>query len=346
MAVRISKAIFDIALVVLMIAAPTIARAVTYHVDAGGGGDYETIQAGISAASDGDTVLVAPGTYAGAGNRDLELGDADMVIFASGGPAVTTIDCQQAGRGFLLTGFITASTHIRGFTITNARLTDTHGAGIYCVSGSPVIADCIFDGNQNDFNGGGIACVQSSASIENCLFTGNSGYIGGALYLVEFHGSVTDCAFFANASQECGGGIYLGSCSGTVSFCSFARNEAPGCATIACYDAVTQINNCLVTHGVGCSGISCGGSGDPIVFHCLFFGNEGGDTPCGSHSDNLFVRPRFCDLAAGDLTLNEESVGLPAFNPWGERIGAYGQGCMSAPAVENATWGEVKVLYR
>jgi len=346
MALRILPGILGLTLVWLFVVAPTITQAVTYHVDAGGGGDFETIQAGIIAGSDGDTVLVAPGTYTGSGNRDIELGDADMVIIATGGPTVTTIDCGQAGRGFLLTGFITTATLIQGFTITNARLTDTHGAGLYCVSGSPIIKQCIFDGNRNDFNGGAIACVHSSASIENCLFTGNSGYIGGALYLVEFHGNVTDCAFFANSSQECGGGIYLESCSGTVAYCSFAKNEAPECATIACYDAVTQINNCLITHGIDCSGISCGGGGDPTVYHCLLYGNEGGDTPCGVHSDNLFVRPRFCDLAGGDLTVNEESPALADWNPWGERIGAYGQGCMSSPAVESATWGKVKAWYR
>ena len=49
-------------LLTLLVGVPGLAAA-TITVDAGGGGDYTTISAAIAAASDGDEIVVSPGTY-------------------------------------------------------------------------------------------------------------------------------------------------------------------------------------------------------------------------------------------------------------------------------------------
>ena len=62
--------------------------------------DQPTIQAGLNAASHGDTVLVADGTYTGLNNKDLDFNGKAITVRSEDGPANCVIDCQDQGRGF------------------------------------------------------------------------------------------------------------------------------------------------------------------------------------------------------------------------------------------------------
>lgn len=62
-----------------LLAASTLAPAATRLVPS----QYPTIQAAIDACVDGDAVIVAPGTYTGPGNRDIDFAGKAVTVRTS-----------------------------------------------------------------------------------------------------------------------------------------------------------------------------------------------------------------------------------------------------------------------
>ncbi|MEW6104474.1 MAG: hypothetical protein AB1630_11795, partial [bacterium] len=112
---------------------------------------YGTIAAAIDAATTGDTVWVADGTYTGTGNKNLTWSGKDITVRSENGPEKCIIDCEYSGRGFIFNnpGQNTTSI-IKGFTIKNGR--GGNGAGIYCSNSSLTITNCIITENATPHN--------------------------------------------------------------------------------------------------------------------------------------------------------------------------------------------------
>ncbi len=192
-----------------------------------------TIQDGINAANNGDTVLVAPGTY----TENINFLGKAITVISTGGPKVTVID----GGGFApVAAFVTnesTSSVLDGFTlqngvgtftfqyqgggvsIDNASPTISHnfiekntagdGGGIGVYFGSPLILWNQVVSNSASF-GGGIAIVgASSAQILHNTFSSNTAGAGGAFELFDA-GSVfiEDNMILGNSGGQ-GGGLYI-----------------------------------------------------------------------------------------------------------------------------------------
>ena len=101
---------------------------------------FDAIQEGINAATDGDTVVLADGTYAGVDNRGLDYGGRLIVVrSASLDPDACVVDCENAATGFYFVSGETADAVLEGITITHGLGPLYDGGGIHIVDSSPTI---------------------------------------------------------------------------------------------------------------------------------------------------------------------------------------------------------------
>lgn len=336
-------------------------------VDWSGGGDHETIQEGLDAAAEGDTVRVAPGTYSGTGNVALSFGSKNLVLEAENGLPSVTIDCGGADRAvYMHNTSQDTSTVIRGFVIQNAY-TDNYNGGAMRLDGvSIIVEDCIIKDCSASHNGGGIYISYTGMGhgtrVRNCVFQGNSAtYRAGALMVDHASAAIGKCLFLDNWTTTGGEDFYGGGAMHLnwvdtpnmrcdVSRCTFVGNSSGGRgAAIMGWNSVvwTFLTQCVVAfHEDDALAVDSYPLIDGLTFFVMY-GNMGGDIDAG-YSTILVGDPLFCDYYSDDFTLCEDSPALPANNIWSLLMGYAGEGCgapCSSP-VERTSWGRIKAMYR
>ncbi|MBN2172328.1 MAG: hypothetical protein JW819_13495, partial [Candidatus Krumholzibacteriota bacterium] len=164
--------------IALLVARP--AGAITWHVP----DDYAAIQSAIDAAGNGDTVLVAPGTYDGYHNHDLDLEGKNLRVIGAGGSSVTTIECGGNYRGLIVIDNPYPTVLIQGFTFSNCHCAESGtaaGGAIRVVNASPTLRDLRFVACTTTSWGGGVhlyhaqGCTLENIDIRGCSADVNGG---------------------------------------------------------------------------------------------------------------------------------------------------------------------------
>jgi hypothetical protein len=307
-------------------------------VSASGTGDsweraFKTIQEGIDAASDGERVLVAEGTYV-----ENILFNGKNITLTGTDPldpnvvAKTVIDGNKAGRVVTFPGTEGEACALSGFTIRNGRA--DVGGGIcsalieWEIPTYATIENNIISENFAEFSGGGLALCDGT--IQKNKITGNSGYFcGGGLscchgtiqsniithnsvswhgeFLVGTGGGVNYCDgailnnVIAGNSAQYGGG--LASCAGMIlNDVIYANSGDDGSALWGCDGGIL---NCIVSGNQG--GKQLSGCSVP-AYSCTERWTDGGEGTIAHH-------PYFQDPSNGDFHLKSYSPCIDAGDP-------------------------------
>ena len=270
------------------------------------------LQDAVVAASDGDTVVVASGTYSTGGhtvygsmkNRvairgsirvESLSGPASTSIIGEGPNGASAVRSAYVGEGATLSGF----TLTDGHTLTEGSLyREQSGGGAWCEAGA-IISNCVVTACGANEKGGGVFAyyggIIRDCEIHHCNATGGGGgvyaYQGGVLrdsvvrdnesdwpgagVCVRDSGAVSNCTISGNSG---GSGVYCNG-GGTIAFCAISGNSVSsalgGAGGVQCFGGGV-IEHCIVasnTTTTGGGGIELSGFGASAARACIIRDN-------------------------------------------------------------------------
>ncbi len=178
-------------------------------------GDQPTIQAGINASVDGDTVLVQPGAYVENINfNGHNITVASRYILEPDTTLISTtiIDGNHDGSVVTFENGEDPSAVLTGFTLSNGVGQGIWGfgggGGITCSDSDPTVSFCVVTDNiANNGNGGGIYCNGSNPTFLNLSILQNNATNGGGIYFHTSSPQLINCIIRDNNAYTSGGGI-------------------------------------------------------------------------------------------------------------------------------------------
>jgi hypothetical protein len=303
---------FRTALILLSLTSTALAD--TWTVDDDGKADFDNIQAAVDAASNGDEIIVAPGTYTSTASEVVNMLGKEIWLHSSKGAEVTIIDGEETRRGIYCANGETSNTIIEGLAIKNgyyAGYSNSGGGGVHCANANPKLFNLIIENNNSGWTdyddmagvcylqggcGGGLYAEGGSGILEiiNCVFIGNKAdgrsQGAGAYTIGKSAGQIhfTDCEFINNYFDSIGCNYNSGYTSRGCGAFSNGNVDYSGC---------TFTNNATPT-GIWGNTFNGGGLyGGGIVSNCTFIDNTS-DNGGGLYGGGIISNCTFIDNVA------------------------------------------------
>jgi len=267
-----------IILLILSFIIPSLLQANIIHVP----GDSTTIQGGINGAADGDTVMVAPGSYY---EHDIDFLGKTITVMGtdpedSAVVAATVVDADSLGRVFYFHSNEDYMSILSGLTLRGG-FADV-GGGIYCYRSSPLISQNMIIDNSAIVRGGGIACDSSIVIIrENIIIRNQSDYGGGiSCWLCSGNQFTLRNTISENRADFSGGGIqtmnsYSFIANNIITGNSALTNNGGGiyCESNSWLTVLNNViaGNSAIEHG---GGLTCIGNSYLNTWNLILWGNH------------------------------------------------------------------------
>ena len=212
-------------------------------------GDFPTIQQAIQAATDGDVIDVASGTYV----ENLTFLGKDISVQGQGF-AQTIVDGGGNGSCVTFDGGETSAAVLTGFTLLHGSGTLLHGrlcgGGAFIAKHSaPTLFHNCFLTNTAFFGGGVFADATSNPRlIDNCIAKNHAHHLGAGGGLFALGGGVIDGNLFSEngAIGGAGGGAFLGRSRARVTRNQFDLNFADVGGGLCLQHGAAQVDhNCF-----------------------------------------------------------------------------------------------------
>ncbi len=266
----------------LLLLLPLLISAATIHVPS----QEPTIQAGLGAASAGDTVLISCGTYY---EHDLTMSSGVTLLGETGEAESVIIDAEYLARVFYLVG-VGGGASIEGLTIRHGFSGYAPGGAMYCEACSLQITDVRFEDNSAYDNGGALYCFESELWLSDVVFEGNTAHMGGsggAIYADWSPAELSGAVFTENTCEADGGAVYLTNSPGPINDVTFSGNTAGSeGGGLYCYrcsphvtDVVFELNHADRDGG----GMFCYYYAKPVLTDVLFAENSASRHAGGLH---------------------------------------------------------------